>query len=69
MDILPAEASDQNPLSLNIEFPDFRGEEDLVLLRALPGVLEAGTFEAGIQLPDPREARRAYYAAERAAAA
>ena len=54
----PAEVSDQDPHSLNVEIPDFRGEADLALLMSLPGVLAVGTFEAEIRLMDPCQARR-----------
>ena len=57
-EMIPAEVSDQDPHSLNVEIPDFRGEADLALLMSLPGVLAVGTFEAEIRLMDPCQARR-----------
>lgn len=59
--MIPACASDQDPLSLNVEIPDFRGESDLKLLQSLPGVTKVGTFDADIVLPDPLQARRQHY--------
>lgn len=66
--MLPAEISETNSNSLNVEIDDYRGESDLTLLRNLRGAVKAGTYQSGRRLRNPREARREHYQTRTAAA-
>ena len=52
---LPCGQSPLNTNSADMEFSDFREEEDLNYLRRLPGVVAVGTYESDVPFPDPEQ--------------